>query len=84
MEFSVKIEIMEDDVNKISKIISEPYFPFWGAKSNSGIALLRYRVPEDLPLNTKLEATITIEKSDPQFEAKYGGTKLYIKKMSDE
>ncbi len=84
MEFSAKIEIEENGINTISKIVSEPYFPFWGAKSNSGIALLHYRAPEDLPLDKVLKAIVTIEKPDPAFEAKYGKTRLYIKKMSDE
>lgn len=68
MDFTVKIQIAENGIIKEDKVISEPYFPFWGAKSNSGIALLHYRVPDDLPLNSNQEVIVTIEKPSQLFE----------------
>ena len=49
----------------------------------SGLTFIRYSLPEDLPVNRKLNAGIKIKGNIDDFMNKYGDAKLIIKKGSD-
>ncbi len=55
---------------------------FKGSKG-SGLTFIRYSLPEDLPVNRKLNAEIEITGSIDNFMNKYGGAEVIIKKGSD-
>ena len=56
--------------------------PYWG-KNKSGLIFINYRVPDDLPPRTKLNATIKINGNIKEFINHYGTTTLSIRKASD-
>ena len=49
----------------------------------SGLTFIRYSLPEDLPINRKLNAGIEITGNIDNFMNKYGGAEVIIKKGSD-
>ena len=73
-------------VSKGDKIIftqkSRKYGAYWGLE-NSGLTFISYKVPLELPINTKLTATIKINGDIAAFINKYGATRINIRKGSD-
>lgn len=59
---------------------SEPFIGEFG----SGFALLLYKVPQEIPVNTDLVVKVTILEPDKYLFDTYGPSKLYISKMSDK
>jgi len=57
-------------------------WPYWGQK-NSGLTFISYQVPDELPVNTKVFATIKVKGNITSFTKKYGSTRLSIRKGSD-
>ncbi len=49
----------------------------------SGLTFIRYSLPEDLPINRKLNAKIEIMGNIEEFVNKYGDAKIIIKKGAD-
>jgi hypothetical protein len=68
----------------IEKKVALPNHPFWGDPDNSGITLIYFEVPAEVPLRTPLQAKIVVVKADPEFDENYGPVKLYVRKSSDE
>ena len=61
---------------------SERGSPFWG-RDKSGLTFIRYRVPDDLPIRTKLNAIVRINGDIKEFINHYGAITLSIRKGSD-
>lgn len=59
--------------------------PFWSAiEGESGITILSYYVPEDIPIREEMKFSVVVYKSDQNFKEKYGDTDIQIRKLSDE
>ncbi len=56
---------------------------YWG-ENNSGINYISYKVPQELPVNAKLFATVKVKGDISSFIKKYGPTRLSIRKGSDK
>jgi hypothetical protein len=84
MDFALDIAVRRDHEVLLAASVNEPYMLFWGGEGNSGIAMLKYTVPGQLPLGVPLRAEVTVVRPDPEFPVRYGSTTLYVKKMSDE
>ena len=61
---------------------SKKGWPYWRQK-NSGFTFISYHVPQDLPVNTTLSATLKVKGDKVLFINKYGSTRLSIRKGSD-
>ncbi len=57
--------------------------PYWGQK-DCGLSFISYHVPQELPVNTVLFATLIVKGDISSFINKYGPTRLSIRKGSDE
>lgn len=83
--YELEIRII-DNKNKVllQQIVLPPGSAFWGGPSNSGCSLVQFKVPANIPLRKPLLALISVIRSDPDFEKKYGKARLVIRKFSDE
>lgn len=62
---------------------SKKGWPYWG-KNTSGLTFVSYNVPEVLPVDHDLFASITIKGDINAFINKYGPAQMIIRKGSDE
>ncbi len=62
---------------------SSKSWPYWGQKK-SGLIFISYHVPQELPVNTELFATLIVKGDVASFINKYGPTRLSIRKGSDQ
>jgi len=67
----------------VDRMIAPPYSPFWGI-SESGLKLLNFKTPDDVPLGNPLEVYVKVKTKDGSFESKHGPLELRIVKVSDE
>lgn len=79
--FAVSFTIEKDGKSILSKSSKQNSY-YWG-KTTSGIIFIRYKVPDEVPINSHLKATVLIDGNIKRFLDKYGETKLVIKKGSD-
>jgi hypothetical protein len=85
VDFVLRVQIMKGEEILLSGLTESPSLPFWGGKNgSSGVGLMRYQVPEDLPEDTSLQIKIEVVKPSGKFVANYGEPKLFVKKFSDE
>ena len=57
--------------------------PFLG-KREDGYLLIRYKVPEDLPLEEAINCEFSAKNFDMDFIRKYGDVKIFVRKFSDK
>lgn len=81
-DFVLRLDVSTDNRQVFSNRIEGPFERY--ERADSGFAVYRYRVPEDLPIREPLTATLTIVRADEQFESAYGPSELVIKKLSDQ
>ncbi len=62
---------------------STSYASVFKGMQGSGLTFIRYSLPEDLPINRKLNAKIEIMGNIEEFVNKYGDAKIIIKKGGD-
>lgn len=55
-----------------------------GGEYPGGMRLLKYDVPKDLPLKTKVRSVLTITAGDTDFHSRYGRAVFFVSKMSDK
>jgi hypothetical protein len=73
-----------------NKTVYERKFSRWANRfggpetKESGVTLGSYRVPDNISLGHKTEATVSIQTPDPLFEKKYGSARLIIKRITDQ
>lgn len=67
----------------LSAVVGDSLDPWWSSKAN-GFALTSYWVPTDLPKDTWIKCTVTVEKASNDFVERYGGATLYIRKSSEK
>ena len=79
---NINIEITLSGNKLVSKNVSSYTFEFWG--KNSGVALIEYDVPDDLPLGVPLLFSVRISESSYKSLKDYQLKTLAIVKMSDE
>lgn len=85
IDFVLRVQVMKGQEILLSKLNETPGLPFWGGeKESSGVGLIRYQVPEDLPEDTSLKIIVEVVKPSSKFIANYGEPKLFVKKFSDE
>lgn len=69
----------------MEKTVDQHFYPFWGhGKGYSGMALLNYEVPGDLPKNEILNFRITVLEGNAALTKKYENIRFLIGKISDE
>jgi len=73
---------VSNDSGVVFTQISKKGWPYWGMEE-SGLTFISYNVPQTLPVNENLFATITIKGDMKAFIEKYGVTKVAIRKGSD-
>ena len=78
----VKFSIVFLSNNKIiiSRMIPDEYLPFLAEQGNSGIKMMDYKVPEDVPMNTRITCKVRIAVPDSKLSKEYGPVRFYIKK----
>ena len=80
-DFKVRI-IMEKDGKVLYDKTSQKGQPFW-SKDDSGLTFHHYKVPEDLPIHTPINAKIYIDGDIDTFIKHYGAAKIVVGKGSD-
>jgi hypothetical protein len=84
-KYELAVRIIDDHNNVLlQKKVLPPGSTFWGGQTNSGCSLMPFKIPANIPLRKPLLAEISVIRSDPDFEKKYGQVKLLIRKFSDE
>lgn len=81
----VSISMFVDGQEVWSKEGDTQNSPFSGGGNYpGGVRLLKYEVPEDLPVNKRVRSVLTISNGDLVFHSRYGTAVLFVKKMSDK
>jgi hypothetical protein len=80
-DISMSVSFYDSETALFSKTSS--YAGGFKGSRGSGLTFIRYSLPEDLPLNRKLNAEIEIVGNIDDFMNKYGEAKIIIKKGSD-
>lgn len=80
-EISMSVSFYDSETVLFSKTSS--YAGGFKGSKGSGLTFIRYSLPEDLPINRKLNAEIEIMGNIDDFMNKYGDTQIIIKKGSD-
>ncbi len=80
-DISMSISFYDNELVLFSKT-SSSVGGFKGSRG-SGLTFIRYSLPEDLPINRKLNAEVEIIGNIDGFMNKYGDAKIIIKKGSD-
>ncbi|MHC4269752.1 MAG: hypothetical protein ACYSWS_11900 [Planctomycetota bacterium] len=78
---SMSVSFYDSEAVLFSKTTS--YAGTFKGLQGSGLTFIRYSLPEDLPINRKLNAKIKIMGNIDDFMNKYGDAKIIIKKGSD-
>ncbi len=83
---SILIETYDNEALIYKKQVSlHEMVHFWNdGKFGTGITILDYEVPQDMPRNKKLKLTLSILEQDSEFNKDYGSTTLVVRKGSDE
>jgi len=85
VDFELEVSVLKGDKALLSQHLSQPILPFWsGEIGTSGVGLLTYQVPDDLPEDENLTLVVKVLKSGTEFVNLYGKTQLFVKKFSDE
>lgn len=79
----LKVELTSKSGKKIDQLVDGHLYPFWGDKY-SGIGLIRYVVPSDMPKNELMKIKIEFSQESINILKKYKFTKLLILKLSDQ
>ena len=80
-DISMSVSFYDSETALLSKTSS--YAGGFKGSRGSGLTFIRYSLPEDLPLNRKLNAEIEIVGNIDDFMNKYGEAQIIIKKGSD-
>lgn len=64
-------------------VIGADQSPWWG-RTESGVTLLRYSVPNDLPVLKVVECTMQVKHADKAVKAQYQNTRFYVRKASEK
>ena len=80
-DISMSISFYDNELVLFSKTSS--YVGGFKGSRGSGLTFIRYSLPEDLPINRKLNAEVEIIGNIDGFMNKYGDAKIIIKKGSD-
>ena len=80
-DISMSISFYDNESVLFSKTSS--YVGGFKGSRGSGLTFIRYSLPEDLPINRKLNAEVEIIGNIDGFMKKYGDAKIIIKKGSD-
>ncbi len=80
-DISMSVSFYDSETLLFSKISS--YVGGFKGSQGSGLTFIRYSLPEDLPINRKLNAEIEITGNINDFMSKYGDAQIVIKKGSD-
>ncbi len=80
-DISMSISFYDNESVLFSKTSS--YVGGFKGSRGSGLTFIRYSLPEDLPINRKLNAEVEIIGNIDGFMNKYGDAKIIIKKGSD-
>ena len=80
-DISMSVSFFENETVLLSKTTS--YAGGFKGSQGSGLTFIRYSLPEDLPVNRKLNAEIEITGNIDGFMNKYGDAEIIIKKGSD-
>ena len=80
-DISMSVSFYDSETVLFSK--TSTYAGGFKGSRGSGLTFIRYSLPEDLPVNRKLNAGIKIKGNIDDFMNKYGDAKLIIKKGSD-
>jgi len=81
-DFKVRCIVQKDGQVLYDETLDKGW-SYWGGSSD-GLTFQRYRVPQDLPIDTLLKVKVIIEGDLNSFVSDYGPTKLIIRKGSDE
>lgn len=82
---ALAIAVSQNGKVLIEQTTDESVYPFWGHSGQySGLALVNYKVPDELPRNQELQCEIIIENSRAAFMQKYDNIRLFIAKISDK
>ena len=85
IDFALDVTVTDGKQLLLSRRANNPILPFWGGGSGrSGVAVLDYHVPGDLPEDMVLTITVEVVQSDPRFLELYGSPQLFVQKFSDE
>lgn len=79
----ISVEVRADSEVLFEANVEAYAFPFWG-REFSGVAIMRYNVPVELPKDKKLELSIVIGDLANQFITANKFSDLLILKFSDE
>lgn len=81
-DIAIKLTVLEDEP-AIFTIENKRFGKFTG-RNAYGAVVARYRVPEDLPVSTRLNAKVWIDGDLEGFLGRRGPTVIKIKKISDQ
>ncbi len=80
-DISMSVSFYDNETVLFTKTSS--YAGGFKGSRGSGLTFIRYSLPEDLPINRKLNAEIKIKGNIDDFMNKYGESQIIIKKGSD-
>jgi hypothetical protein len=80
-DISISVSFYDSETVLFSKTSS--YVGCFNGSQGSGLTFIRYSLPEELPINRKLNAKIEIMGNIDDFMNEYGDAKIIIKKGSD-
>lgn len=85
LKSQLRITVSGDKGVILERVLDRNEFQFWGwEKGKSGVALMVYEAPSELPLNVPLRIRAEVVVPDKEFIKKYGPTMFFVRKMSDK
>ena len=79
----LKVKIYTDTKIYLEKTVANKVSPFWGTEGESGFTILRYRCPDECPLDKPVTVEVTVEKPSASFYKRYPLKAVTITKGSD-